>query len=142
MGSARIRPVVQRIDPWSSPNSEPSARARAAPRGSTTCTNPIECPKCEFKFVAELLLPSRTSHHAPAPVRQAAVVEKRFEPVEVESIEEVEPAADEEVPAIEDVDLGEEAPAIGPEEDTFLEEAEDNQDVSGIVGGGGNEEER
>jgi uncharacterized protein (TIGR02300 family) len=143
MGGARIRPIVEDRSVVKPELGTKRTCPNCAARFYDLLRNPIECPKCEFKFVAETLLPSRASHQTAAPARPAAVVEKRFEPAEVESMEETEVASEEEVAAIEDVDLDEEAPAIGgEEEDTFLEESEDNQDVSGIVGGGDNEEER
>lgn len=108
--------------------------------------SPAVCPKCATAFVSEALLPSKgEGAHAAKPLRPMP------EPVEVEEVADVElvsldevndGADDDEVAAIEDVDLGEEVAVDGDEADVFLEEEEeDGTNVSGIIGGGGEDEE-
>jgi uncharacterized protein (TIGR02300 family) len=102
--------------------------------------NPIVCPKCGVTFVAEALLPSKGE--------QPAAVHKVREPVPV--VEEPE-AGDVELVSLEDVDEGgddegEDVEIGGGEiggDEVFLEEEEEEGNVSGIIGGGkaGGEEE-
>ena len=95
--------------------------------------NPIVCPRCGVAFVAEALLPSKGE--------QPAAVHKVREPVPV--AEEAE-AGDVELVSLEDVDEGGdeegEDVAIGGGEiggdEVFLEEEEEEGNVSGIIGGG------
>jgi uncharacterized protein (TIGR02300 family) len=101
--------------------------------------NPIVCPKCGVSFIAATLLPSKTELPVAAP--KPRVVEEVEAPADVElvSLEDVEePGAEDEAAAIEDVDLGEEAPAEeGADDDTFLEEEEeDGGDVSNLLDSG------
>ncbi|MFO1088815.1 MAG: TIGR02300 family protein [Hyphomicrobiales bacterium] len=99
--------------------------------------NPIVCPKCGVSFVAEALLPSKGEH--------APVVHKVREPVVAEETEE----ADIELVSLEDVDEGGEEEGEDVEiggsdagDEVFLEEEEEEGNVSGIIGGGkGGEEE-
>jgi uncharacterized protein (TIGR02300 family) len=100
--------------------------------------NPITCPKCGQIFIAEALLPSKGDGGAAAkPPRPVPVPEPEPVPdVELVSLEEVEAPADDEAAAIEDVDLGEEVPVAGEEDDVFLEaEEEDEAAVPDIIGG-------
>jgi uncharacterized protein (TIGR02300 family) len=103
--------------------------------------NPIVCPKCGQTFIAEALLPSKGDGGAPAAPKPRPVPEPVVEPVpevELVSLEEAEPAADDEAAAIEDVDLGEEVQVEGEEDDVFLEaEEEDEAAVPDIIGGPG-----
>ena len=105
--------------------------------------NPIVCPNCGVSFVAEALLPSKGEHAVPAPkVREREPVVPEAEPDDVElvSLEDVEEGGDE-AADIEDVDMGEDAAPL-EEDDTFLEEEEEEGNVSGILGGGkGGDEE-
>jgi uncharacterized protein (TIGR02300 family) len=103
--------------------------------------NPITCPKCGASFVAEVLLPSKGDSSAHAPPKPRPVIEPEVEPapdVELVSLEEAEPQGEDETAAIEDVDLGEEVPVEGEEDDVFLEaEEEDEAAVPDIIGGPG-----
>jgi uncharacterized protein (TIGR02300 family) len=104
--------------------------------------NPITCPKCGASFVAEVLLPSKGDSSSQAPAKpRPPVLEPEVEPVpdvELVSLEEAETPAEDETAAIEDVDLGEEVPVEGEEDDVFLEaEEEDEAAVPDIIGGPG-----
>ncbi len=102
---------------------------------------PIVCPVCQAAY--QVAPPTTRRERAPAAERPKPV--PQIEPVVLEpdtiSLEEVDEGGDE--AAIEIVDLGEdeaEIPAAG-EDDTFLEpEADEEPDVSGIVGGPEGEE--
>ena len=106
---------------------------------------PVECPKCEATFVPEILLPSKETAPPDSKQEQPAAEEVKKEDtgdVEVISLDEVEDAPDDqddEVAAIADVDLGDDAEAeADAEEDDgpFLEtDTEDDSDVSGLIGG-------
>jgi hypothetical protein len=62
--------------------------------------------------------------------------------VELVSLEEAEAPAEDETAAIEDVDLGEEVPVAGEEDDVFLEaEEEDEAAVPDIIPNDAAEEE-
>lgn len=109
--------------------------------------NPIVCPKCGTNFVSEPILPSK-GDLPPAPVAQPKPREAEPEDMEVADVElvsledaEAPDVADDETAGIEDVDIGEEAPAEG-EEDTFLvEEEEDGDNMTGLIDGGGKAED-
>jgi uncharacterized protein (TIGR02300 family) len=103
--------------------------------------NPIVCPNCGVSFIAEALLPSKGEHAGPVAKVRESVVPEHVEPDDVElvSLEDVEEGADE-AADIEDVDIGEDAAPI-EEDDTFLEEEEEEGNVSGILGGKGGDEE-
>jgi uncharacterized protein (TIGR02300 family) len=95
--------------------------------------NPIVCPRCGVSFVAEALLPSKGEAPAavhkvrePVPVAEEAEVGD----VELVSLEDVDEGGDEEG---EDVEIG--GGEIGGDE-VFLEEEEEEGNVSGIIGGG------
>jgi uncharacterized protein (TIGR02300 family) len=94
--------------------------------------NPIVCPKCGVTFVAEALLPSKGEHAAPVhKVREPVVADEAEEAdVELVSLEDVDEGGDDEA---EDVEIG------GGEiegDEVFLEEEEEEGNVSGIIGGG------
>jgi uncharacterized protein (TIGR02300 family) len=103
--------------------------------------HPITCPKCGQTFIAEALLPSKGDGGAPAAPKPRPAPEPVAEPVpdvELVSLEEAEPPADDEAAAIEEVDLGEEVQVEGEEDDVFLEaEEEDEAAVPDIIGGPG-----
>jgi uncharacterized protein (TIGR02300 family) len=104
--------------------------------------NPIACPKCGTTFIAESILPSKGDGPAPPPRPRPAPEPEAAPEVELVSLEEAEPAADDETAAIEDVDLGEEETVAGTEEDVFLEEEEeDGPAVPDIIGPGDDGEE-
>ena len=98
--------------------------------------NPITCPKCATAFVAEQVLPSKGDGPSSAPRPRPQPEPELAKPeVELVSLEEAEPPADDETAAIEDVDLGEEVAVEGGEEDVFLEEEEeDGPAVPDIIG--------
>ena len=93
--------------------------------------NPAVCPKCATVFVAETVLPSKgeSAHHPkprPAPVPIEA--EEEVADVELVSLDEVDDGTDDdEVAAIEDVDLG---------EDVAVDDARVVRDGNAITGGG------
>jgi uncharacterized protein (TIGR02300 family) len=103
--------------------------------------NPIICPKCGVSFIAATLLPSKgdlPGQAVPKQREQAAEAEAPGD-VELVSLEDVAAgeAEEDETAAIADVDLGEEEPVAGEEDDAFLEEEEeDGADVSGYLDGG------
>lgn len=106
--------------------------------------NPIVCPKCGTSFVAEAILPSKGEGPVASAPRPRAPAEPQEAAPEVElvSLEEAEAPADDEIAAIEDVDLGEEVAVEGEEEDVFLEEEEeDGSPVPDIIGGPGESSE-
>jgi uncharacterized protein (TIGR02300 family) len=99
----------------------------------------IVCPNCGVTFVPEQLLPSKADQAAP----KARVV---AEPVAPEPEAEVEPDAikadagepgDDEIADVEDV--GEDTELA--DEDEFLEEVEEDAEVSDLIGGTPEDEE-
>lgn len=109
--------------------------------------DPIECPKCGYSFVAESLLPSKMEQQAAvAPVSKVEPeVEEEAEDIELVSLEDVEEDTkdeeEEEVPPIEDVEIEDDPIIKTDDEDAFLEEDEDNPDVTGIIGGVADEDD-
>jgi uncharacterized protein (TIGR02300 family) len=106
--------------------------------------SPITCPKCGATFMAEVILPSKGESPQAAP-KPRPVIEPEVEAVpdvELVSLEEAEAPAEDETAAIEDVDLGEEVPVAGEEDDVFLEaEEEDEAAVPDIIPNDATEEE-
>jgi len=106
--------------------------------------SPITCPKCGATFMAEVILPSKGESPQAAP-KPRPVIEPEVEAVpdvELVSLEEAEAPAEDETAAIEDVDLGEEVPVAGEEDDVFLEaEEEDEAAVPDIIPSDAAEEE-
>lgn len=110
--------------------------------------SPIVCPVCQTVYQVAPPAPSRRSERA-APAAPKVVVEEADAPAigsaDVISLEEVEEAGAE-VPIEEDeeiVDIGDDGAEIpaGDDDNAFLEEEEEGEaDVTGIVGGGKNEE--
>ncbi len=108
---------------------------------------PIVCPVCQTVY--QITPPTTRRAERPAPVEVRPKPEPEVEPIAMEgpetiSLEEVDEAVDEAVIEAEIADLGDEEaeiPAAG-EDDTFLEEteADEETDVTGIVGGSENEE--
>jgi len=108
--------------------------------------DPIVCPKCGYTFVAEALLPSKMEQHAAvvAPVAKTVAVpdEDEFDDVELVSLDEIEgeDKDDDEVPAIEDVEIADDD--VVKDDDTFLEDDdEEGPDVTGIIGVNDDDEE-
>jgi len=86
--------------------------------------NPIVCPICSSKYVI-----------AHSPVASAAVVPEEKAPRKVKK-SEFEPAAEAEAEDLVDVETDDEADTVADDADeTFLEEEEDDGNVSDIVGG-------
>jgi uncharacterized protein (TIGR02300 family) len=106
---------------------------------------PIVCPVCQTVY--QVAPPTTRRERAVVVPEPRPKPEPELEPVAIEpdtiSLEEVDEGADEAAIEAEIVDLGEdeaEIPAAG-EDDTFLEpEADEEPDVSGIVGGPEGEE--
>ena len=108
---------------------------------------PIVCPVCQTVYQVTPPTTRRAERQAPVEVRPKP--EPVVEPIAMEgpetiSLEEVDEAVDEAVIEAEIADLGEdeaEIPAAG-DDDTFLEEteADEETDVTSIVGGSENEE--
>jgi len=100
--------------------------------------HPIVCPKCGQTFIAEALLPSKGgAPAAPKPRPLPEPVLEAVPDVELVSLEEAEPAADDEAAAIEGVDLGEDVEVEGVEDDVFLEAEEEDEAVPDIISGPG-----
>ena len=102
-------------------------------------SHPITCPLCSETFVVEPILPSKADN--PAPSAPAPVAE----PVKAESVDPSTAVDDDDdtdkddvddaVAGIEDVDLDDEAEAIGGDDDnTFLDTEDDDEgNVTDIV---------
>jgi uncharacterized protein (TIGR02300 family) len=108
---------------------------------------PIVCPVCQTVY--QVTPPTTRRAERPAPVEVRPKPEPEVEPIAMEgpetiSLEEVDEAVDEAVIEAEIADLGDDEAEIPPagEDDTFLEEteADEETDVTGIVGGSENEE--
>lgn len=107
---------------------------------------PIECPMCEFSFIAEPILPSKNEPATPKPKAEPEVKEEEAEDTgdaEVVSLEDLDDGDtdDEEDPdvaavaEIEDVEI-EDDDASNVDADKFLEEEEEGDDVAEIIVGG------
>ena len=96
---------------------------------------PVECPKCEVSFVPAVLLP----HREQRPVDTKPTVAKPKEEAPAASDDDGDADDDDdEVAAIADVDLGDDEDGDDAKADdaTLLDtDAEDEPDVSGLVGG-------
>lgn len=111
--------------------------------------SPVVCPKCEHAFMPDVLLPSKEVHvevkkPVEKPVEEVAAPAR--DDVEVVSLNEIEDDADDadddDVAAIEDVDLGDDDIDDDADEDAFLEDDdEEDSDVSGLLGGVADDEE-
>ena len=116
---------------------------------------PIECPLCEYTFVAEPLLPSKNDAPKPKEEPKAKVEETEEDDeddaVEIVALEDVDEGDDDDaddpdvaaVADIEDVDVDDDDDSEA-DSDKFLETDDDEgDDVTGIIGGvkpGGGEE--
>ena len=103
--------------------------------------NPVVCPKCKHEFVPDSgakvkrAKPVEKPKEKPVPTR-AAVVDEDGETVSLDALRDEELAADD----IEDVDIEDIDDA--PEDDAFLPAEEDeDEDVSGIIRHGGDDDE-
>lgn len=105
--------------------------------------DPILCPKCGTAF--ELgSLPVRAKAIAKAAVIPVeADIEEEVPDVEIVSLEEADAeAGGEEVPDLEDGEIADIDPELDDEADAFLEEEDEGDDVTDIVGDVDDEEER
>ncbi|MGI9374428.1 MAG: TIGR02300 family protein [Hyphomicrobiales bacterium] len=117
---------------------------------------PIECPLCEYTFVAEPLLPSKNDAPKPKEEPKAKIEETEEDDeddaVEIVALEDVDEGDDDDdaddpdvaaVADIEDVDVDDDDESEA-DSDKFLETDDDEgDDVTGIIGGvkpGGGEE--
>ena len=97
----------------------------------------IVCPNCGVTFVPEQLLPSKADHQT-TKARVVAEPEPVPEPeVEVEKAEETVDTGDDDIADVEDV--GEDTELA--DEDEFLEEVEEDAEVSDLIGGTPEDEE-
>ena len=99
----------------------------------------IVCPNCGVTFVPEQLLPSKADHQT---TTKARVVAEPVEPVpepevEVEKAEETVDTGDDDIADVEDV--GEDTELA--DDDEFLEEVEEDAEVSDLIGGTPEDEE-
>jgi uncharacterized protein (TIGR02300 family) len=108
--------------------------------------SPIVCPVCQTVYQVTPAPSRRSERAAPVEVRkpvEAEPEEPARETAQVISLEEAEEETNSELPEDEEiVDLGEDGAEIPTDDDdTFLEQEEEGEaDVSGIVGGGQEEE--
>lgn len=97
----------------------------------------IVCPNCGVTFVAEQLLPSKADHQT-TKARVVAEPEPVPEPeIEVEKAEETVDTGDDDIADVEDVVEDTEL----ADEDEFLEEVEEDAEVSDLIGGTPEDEE-
>jgi uncharacterized protein (TIGR02300 family) len=97
----------------------------------------IVCPNCGVTFVPEQLLPSKADHQT-TKARVVAEPEPVPEPeVEVEKAEETVDTGDDDIADVEDV--GEDTELA--DDDEFLEEVEEDAEVSDLIGGTPEDEE-
>ena len=97
----------------------------------------IVCPNCGVTFVPEQLLPSKADHQT---TKARVVVEPEPVPepeIEVEKAEETVDTGDDDIADVEDV--GEDTELA--DEDEFLEEVEEDAEVSDLIGGTPEDEE-
>jgi uncharacterized protein (TIGR02300 family) len=102
----------------------------------------ITCPSCGVTFVPEQLLPSKADQAVAKPRVVAEPVEPTPEP-EIESdilkVDDAGGAGDDDIVDVEDVDVGEDAELA--DDDNFLEEEEEDAEVSDLIGGPPEDEE-
>ena len=112
----------------------PSCQARFYDLGKEE----IVCPNCGVTFVPEQLLPSKADHQTTKARVVAEPVEAVPEPeVEVEKAEETVDAGEDDIADVEDV--GEDTELA--DDDEFLEEVEEDAEVSDLIGGTPEDEE-
>ncbi len=100
----------------------------------------IVCPNCGVSFVPEQLLPSKADHAVSKPRVVSAPVEPIPEPeIEVDEIkvDDVADAGDDDIVDVEDVSEDTEI----ADDDEFLEEEEEDAEVSDLIGGTPEDEE-
>ena len=107
--------------------------------------DPITCPLCSETFVVEPILPSKADSPAPAapaPAPEAAKAPAAEPSAKPADVDDDDDDIDDEVAAIEDVDLGEDTDDVASEDDnTFLETDDDEGNVTDIVAPGPKGEE-
>jgi uncharacterized protein (TIGR02300 family) len=97
----------------------------------------IVCPNCGVTFVPEQLLPSKADHQT-TKARVVAEPEPVPEPeVEVEKAEDTVDTGDDDIADVEDVVEDTEL----ADDDEFLEEVEEDAEVSDLIGGTPEDEE-
>ena len=97
----------------------------------------IVCPNCGVTFVPEQLLPSKADHQTTKP-RVVAEPEPVPEPeVAVEKAEDTVDTGDDDIADVEDVVEDTEL----ADDDEFLEEVEEDAEVSDLIGGAPEDEE-
>jgi uncharacterized protein (TIGR02300 family) len=107
--------------------------------------DPIVCPKCGASFVPEQLLPSKADQTVAKPRVVAEPVaapdpEPVAETADLEGVEGTDAGdVDVETDDVDDVGLGEDADLA--EDDNFLEEVEDDAEVSDLISGSPDDEE-
>jgi uncharacterized protein (TIGR02300 family) len=105
--------------------------------------DPIVCPKCGVSFVPEQLLPSKADQAVMKPrvVAEPAAVPDPEPVAETDDLEgvEVPDTGDVETDEVDDVGLGEDTELA--EDDNFLEEVEDDAEVSDLISGSPDDEE-
>jgi uncharacterized protein (TIGR02300 family) len=101
--------------------------------------SPILCPKCGAHFDASMVAKARPATAADEDETEEEEVDEVGIAPEFISLEDAEDADGDDVPDIEDADLGDDA----ADDDVFLEEEdEDDGDMSDIIGDVDEEEER
>lgn len=113
--------------------------------------DPIVCPKCDYSFVADALLPSKMDQQAPAPApapaqrKEPEQEETDNENVDLVSLEDVEKPSPSDSEEEDDTNGGtaDDGETLKSADDPFLEEddEDDGSDVSGIIGVSGDEDE-
>ena len=99
----------------------------------------IVCPNCGVTFVPEQLLPSKADHAVSKPrvvAEPVAAPEPEVEPDEIK-VDDVVDAGDDDIADVEDV--GEDTELA--DDDEFLEEVEEDAEVSDLIGGTPEDEE-
>lgn len=96
--------------------------------------NPILCPRCGAPFDTSAVLKARSAAEAD----DEELEDEETGPAEFVSLDDVAAEEADAAVDIDDPDLDD----AGPEDDTFLEDEEDEGDVSDIIGDVEDEEER
>ena len=99
----------------------------------------IVCPNCGVTFVPEQLLPSKADHAVSKPrvvAEPVSAPEPEVEPDDIK-VDDVVDAGDDEIADVEDV--GEDTELA--DDDEFLEEVEEDAEVSDLIGGTPEDEE-
>ncbi len=104
--------------------------------------DPILCPKCGTVFDVVQVSSVRPERVVKVEVDEDLETEDTAD-VDLVPLEEADAeAGGTEVPDVEDEEMTDIAPEIGDDEDSFLEEEDEGDDVTGIIREVGDEEER